>query len=302
MIGKPLHLIKGIAGRTFYRIPQQPERIQIEITNRCNYSCGMCPREYFHLPENDISFDLFTRIIHRLTQKKFYQYAITLTGWGEPLLHPQLADMIVYVKDMGHVAGITTNGLLLASFVERFIGVKLDKLTVSLDNVGESTGVPDGHPSYKIIQKSVRTLIQLRGDKRKPFITIQTTMHNKQQCLEAVRFAGEVGADRIYLVRLNISLGKNGFKRPGLEEELEIYKEAEKIARKYGLQVDTNYVTFRNNLLRTLYQQLRPALYKFDKYCPKPYDYLYITVDGMATPCCDLPRYEVGNILDLIQA
>jgi MoaA/NifB/PqqE/SkfB family radical SAM enzyme len=297
MFTKPLHLIKGIVGRTFYSVPQQPERIQIEITNRCNYSCGMCPRESFNLPEKDISFDLFTKIIHRLAQNKFHQYTITLTGWGEPLLHPELIDMIVYIKDKGHVVGVTTNGLLLASFIERFIEVRLDKLTISLDNVEEYTGAIDGHPFSKTIQKSVETLIQSRSIRKKPLVTIQTTMHNKQQCLEIVRFAGEVGADRVYLVRLSVPLGKHSFQRPELEEELEIYKEAEKTAQKYGLQVDTNYVAFSNNLLRILYKQLRPVMYQFDKYCPKPYDYLYITIDGKATPCCDLPRYEVGNIL-----
>ena len=46
-----------------------------------------------------------------------------------------------------------------------------------------------------------------------------------------------------------------------------------------------------------MYKKLRPVMYRSDKYCPKPYDYLYINIDGKATPCCDLPRYEVGNVL-----
>ena len=56
-------------------------------------------------------------------------------------------------------------------------------------------------------------------------------MHGKKQCLETVKYAGEVGADRVYLVRLNIPFGMNSFKRPNLEEELEIYKESEEIAK-----------------------------------------------------------------------
>ena len=68
MLAKLLYLTKGILGRTFYIIPEQPERIQIEITNRCNYTCGMCPRESFQLPESDISPDLFRLIIDRITQ------------------------------------------------------------------------------------------------------------------------------------------------------------------------------------------------------------------------------------------
>ncbi|MCK6466997.1 MAG: radical SAM protein, partial [Candidatus Brocadia sinica] len=292
MLINPLYLIKGIVGRTFYIIPQRPERIQIEITNRCNYTCGMCPRESFNLPEKDIPLALFQKIIDRIE----FHYNITLTGWGEPLLHPALMDMIVYTKGKGHDVGVTTNGLLLASFVEKFIET-LDKLTVSLDSIEDGNQVTDGHPSNKVVQKNIESLMKYRGGKTRPSVTIQITMHDKRQCLDTIRFAGEVGADRVYLVRLNNPLGNSDFKRPSLEEELEIYKEAEEIAKKYGLQVDNNYTAFDNGLLRLLYKRLRPIMYRFDKYCPKPYDYLYINIDGKATPCCDLPRYEVGNIL-----
>ena len=293
MLTNPLYFIKRVLGRTFYVIPKRPERIQIEITNRCNYTCGMCPRESFNLPENDIPYDLFKNIIDHLDST----YNVTLTGWGEPLLHPALLDMIIYSKDKGHNVGVTTNGLLLAPFIERFIEIPLDKLTISLDSVDESSEVIEGHPSNKVVIKNIESLIKSRGTRKKPIVTIQITMHEKRQCLNTVKYAGEAGANRVYLVRLNIPMGMNGFKRPSLEEEMEIYKESEEIAKKYGLQVDNNYSALDNRLLRSFYKRLRPVMYKFDKYCPKPYDYLYINIDGKATPCCDLPRHEVGNIL-----
>src|SRR5574337_1020300 len=192
MLTNPLYLLKGIVGRTFYIIPQRPERIQIEITNRCNYTCGMCPRESFNLPEKDISLDLFQKIIDRLESR----YNITLTGWGEPLLHQALMDMIVYTKGKRHNVGVTTNGLLLAPFIERFIKT-LDKLTVSLDSIEGSNEAIDGHPSNKVVQKNIESLIKYRGSNTKPIITIQITMHDKIQCLDTMRFAGELGADRV---------------------------------------------------------------------------------------------------------
>ncbi len=288
-----LYLVKGIFGRTFYIFPERPERIQIEITNRCNYSCGMCPRETFNLPEKDIPFDLFKHIIDRIDSR----YNVTLTGWGEPLLHPQLMEMIAYTKNKGHKVGLTTNGLLLAQYTEKFIEIRLDKLTISLDSIDDESGAKEGHPSSKVVQKNIESLVKLRGTKPIPVVTIQITMHDEKQCLDAVRLAGEIGADRVYLIRLNMPMDKSGFKRPGLKEELEIYEKSEKIASEYGLQVDNNYTAFDNILFRFLYKKMRPAMYRFDKYCPKPYDYLYINIDGRVTPCCDLPRHEVGNIL-----
>ena len=301
MLANLLYLAKGILGRTLYILPRQPERIQIEITNRCNYTCGMCPRESFQLPESDISPDLFRHIIDRITQspekRSASRYQVTLTGWGEPLLHPSLVDMIAYTKSKGHTVGITTNGLLLAPFINRFIEMSLDKLTISLDSVEEHDTTGEGHPSNEVVRRNIESLLRQRGPPKKPTVTIQITMHDKKQCLDTVSYAAEAGADRVYLVRLNIPLGRNNFTRPTLEEELNIYKESEKIARRFGLQVDNNYTAFDNRLLRFLYKRLRPAMYRFDRYCPKPYDYLYINIDGKATPCCDLPRYEVGNLL-----
>ncbi|MDR4509760.1 MAG: radical SAM protein [Candidatus Brocadiaceae bacterium] len=288
-----LYLTKGLIGRTFYCFPQHPERIQIEVTNRCNYTCGMCPRDTFHLPESDIPFDLFKKIIDKIDPR----YTITLTGWGEPLLHPRLIDMIAYTKRRGHRVGVTTNGLLLATYSERFVDMSLDKLTISLDNIEEDLPVTDAHPANRVVQNNIQSLISYRNDAVLPVITVQITMHNKQQCLNTVNFAGTIGADRVYLVRLNIPFGKSSFKRPTMQEELEIYREAETLAKKYGLQVDSNYTAFNNSVFRLLYKQLRPFLYRFDKYCSKPYDYLYINIEGKVTPCCDLPRHEVGNIL-----
>ncbi|MCF6158955.1 MAG: radical SAM protein [wastewater metagenome] len=297
MSTNPLSFMKGVIGRTFYVIPQRPERIQIEVTNRCNYRCGMCPREFFRLPEKDIAFHLFTQIVDRLTLPKFSRYTITLTGWGEPLLHPELINMILYTKHKGYAVGVTTNGSLLASYVESFRKIPLDKLTISLDNIEECNSAGEGHPPDNIVQENIETLIRSRDMKKMPHITIQITMHNKQQCLKTVKFAGEIGADRVYLVRLNNPLGRGGFKRPDLKEELEIYQAAEVIAKNYGLQVDSNYGAFGNGFIRLVYKQVRPVMYRFDRYCSKPYDYVYITIDGKVTPCCDLPRNEVGNIL-----
>jgi len=289
----PFYLVKGIFGRTFYLFPDHPERIQIEITNRCNYDCGMCPRESFNLPDKDIPFDIFKKIIDKTD---FYSH-ITLTGWGEPLLHPQLLEMIAYVKGKGHRVGITTNGLVLARFMDDFIKMRLDKLTISLDSVEDGLKVENGHPPNRLVQENIKAFIKNRRNKTIPVLTLQITMHDKYQCLDAVKFAGESGVDRVYLVRLNIPMDNNGFKRPCMEEEIEIYQESETIAKKYGLQVDSNYTAFGNALFRLLYKRLRPIMYRFDKYCPKPYDYLYINIDGKATPCCDLPRYEIGNVL-----
>ena len=64
---------------------QLPREIQIEVTNRCNLDCDMCPRlVLLKVPEVDMSDETFEAVLGQLDRPE----SITLTGWGEPLASP----------------------------------------------------------------------------------------------------------------------------------------------------------------------------------------------------------------------
>ena len=98
-------------GRILYMIPDYPSQAQIEITNRCNLTCKMCPRDYFNLLKEDMPLETFKKIVDRLENITL----LTLTGWGEPLVHPHIFEMITYCKERSHKVKLTTNGTLLTS-------------------------------------------------------------------------------------------------------------------------------------------------------------------------------------------
>ena len=55
-------------------------------------------------------------------------------GYGEPLSHPRILDMIEQAKKAGYSVSLITNGILLTEQVtRRLIDLRLDKLWVSLD-------------------------------------------------------------------------------------------------------------------------------------------------------------------------
>ena len=74
-----------------------PVRFNVEPTNYCNLSCSMCPRE-LNRPFGYMELNLFKKIIDEsiLYGKRLI---ITLNKDGEPLLHPELTQMIKYAKD-----------------------------------------------------------------------------------------------------------------------------------------------------------------------------------------------------------
>lgn len=93
-----IKLIKETLDRIRYKIPLRPRQVQIEITNRCNMDCPMCQREDLGIELEHMSWSHFTAVVDKLTHHE----NITLTGWGEPFIHPQVFDMIAYCKERDH--------------------------------------------------------------------------------------------------------------------------------------------------------------------------------------------------------
>lgn len=108
-----------------------PVLAHLVVTRRCNLSCGYC-NEYDKVSEPVPLADLKARIA-RLA--KFHTLIITCTG-GEPLLHPDLAEIIQEVHRHGMVATLITNGYLLTQArIEALNTAGLDSLQISIDNL-----------------------------------------------------------------------------------------------------------------------------------------------------------------------
>ena len=115
--------------------------LRISVMDRCNFRCPYCmPRETYHdayrfLRSNErLDFAeilRLARVFSRAGVKK-----LRITG-GEPLLRPNLADLI---GDLTQLAGIedialTTNGVLLAKYAAELKAAGLKRITVSLDTL-----------------------------------------------------------------------------------------------------------------------------------------------------------------------
>jgi MoaA/NifB/PqqE/SkfB family radical SAM enzyme len=284
--------VKEALGRLLYIIPSYPSQAQIEITNRCNLTCKMCPRDYFTLPKKDMPLDMFKKIVSRLRDVKL----LTLTGWGEPMMHPQLFEMISYSKAQGHSVKLTTNGTLLASdFRHKVITSGLDEISISLESVNRLS--EDGHSNHDMLQY-VKDLVKERKDTI-PSIALQATLHKGkgQDIFDLIRFGKEVGIERINLGRLDARFNDD-LERPSAQEEWSILKESDRLGGELGIRVDSIQYALFDGLERTTYKILKSALHRFGKYCLRLYDYVYINQKVEVTPCCGVPKYSVGNLLE----
>ena len=83
-------------------------RCYLEITNRCNLACSFCPKT--KRPARTLTPEEFRPLAEQLRPYTDYLY---LHVMGEPLLHPQLPELLEICRALGFRATLTTNGTLL---------------------------------------------------------------------------------------------------------------------------------------------------------------------------------------------
>lgn len=138
-------IVKGVLST------DHPVQAQIIPMRRCNLSCTYC-NEYDEVSEPVPAEEMYRRI------DKLAALGTTLIviSGGEPLLHPQLDDVIARIRSHGMIAGLITNGyLLVPERIQRLNRAGLDHLQISVDNVQ-----PDdvSMKSLKVLDKKLQWL------------------------------------------------------------------------------------------------------------------------------------------------
>lgn len=102
-------------------------KVYMEITNRCNLSCDFCPGT--SRSPGMMSLKQFSDYAEKVCYQAEYLYFHLM---GEPLLHPELPQMIKRTRDLGMKPIITTNGTLLARRGEEILQAGVHKVSISL--------------------------------------------------------------------------------------------------------------------------------------------------------------------------
>jgi MoaA/NifB/PqqE/SkfB family radical SAM enzyme len=114
-----------------FQSASHPVLAQIVPIRRCNLACAYCNEYDKHSPPVPLA-TMRERIDHLA---RLRTANIEISG-GEPLLHPDLDELIRHIRSTGALAGLITNGYLLnEKRVEGFNDAGLDHLQISIDNV-----------------------------------------------------------------------------------------------------------------------------------------------------------------------
>lgn len=178
------------------------EWFYMELTNKCNYSCNWCPQKNMTRGQGLMSYENAKLLIDKIVAYKECNPLFSLTAeiknpvelhvMGDPLLHPQLFDIVQYGHDCGLDFCLATNGLLLTpKIAQKILESKIRYIVISLSTTDEKSYLQTGSSgSFQKIVSQTKHLIIERYKRHKmiPRIEIQllNTKHQTHSVFSAV--------------------------------------------------------------------------------------------------------------------
>jgi MoaA/NifB/PqqE/SkfB family radical SAM enzyme len=106
-------------------------KLDLNITNRCNYRCVHCAFDSGQTHMNELSLEQIARILKETKELGGEKFDIT---GGEPLVRKDIGDIIRIGKGFGYKIELVTNGSLLTKKkLSSFKKLGLDSIAISLD-------------------------------------------------------------------------------------------------------------------------------------------------------------------------
>ncbi len=259
---------------------EHPLLAHIIPIRRCNLACEYC-NEY-----DDFSKPVPTETMFQRVDKlaELGTSVITISG-GEPMLHPELDEIIHRIRQHGMIAGLITNGYLLTA--ERIEGLNqagLEWLQISIDNV-----TPDevSKKSLKVLDKKLQLLSEYADFHVNINSVVGGGVRNPQDALTIGKRALELG----FSSTVGIIHDGDGQLQPLAEEERRVYHEMKAMEKRSFTRVNA----FQDNIA-----QGRPNQWR----CRAGARYLYICEDGLVHYCSQqrgypaipLEQYTVADI------
>ncbi len=234
---------------------------------RCNLACTYC-NEF-----DDFSKPVPLEEMYRRIDKlgALGTAVVTISG-GEPLMHPELDDVIRRIRANDMIAGLITNGyLLVAERIQRLNRAGLEWLQISIDNVN-----PDevSKKSLKVLDKKLQLLAEHADFHVNINSVVGGGITHPQDALVIGKRAVELG----FTSTIGIIHDDSGQLQPLNDEERRIYQEMQALEKSSFTRVNA----FQDNIAKGLPNDWR---------CRAGARYLYICENGLVHYCSQQRGY-----------
>lgn len=238
-----------------------PPILQLEPATACNLGCPFCLRSRFSGSDEYLSFEDFQKI----TDAAKCRY-LTLHGWGEPLLHPELPAMIRYAASKKISVNFTTNATLLPARTTEILNSGLDAIAFSFPETRQFTPLVTDNVAAFLRERSAR------GQKGpKAYLNIALMDDQPDSAGEGIRLAAGVGLDVVNFER------SFPWSADQAAREKALFARIAAMGREAGCTV-----------------KLPPA---HTNPCPLVRLTMFVRTNGDVAPCCYRADTSLGNIL-----
>lgn len=228
---------------------------------RCNLACTYCNE--FDKVSDPVPLEEMRRRLDKLAE--LGTAIITISG-GEPMMHPDLDEIIRHIRRRGMIAGLISNGYYMTpERIRRLNEAGLQYLQISIDNVA-----PDevSKKSLKNLDKKLQNLAAHADFHININSVIGGGIKNPEDALVIARRAVELG----FSTTVGVIHDGHGLLKPLSERERRVYEELKKANKAEYARLGW----FQDNLAAGKPNDWR---------CRSGARYLYICEDGLVHYC-----------------
>lgn len=281
-----------------FKTPPFPYAISLDSAWKCNQKCVMCLQRGLTNQNRFLNASTFSELIERIPHLRI----VNFIGLGEPLLNPEVFDILHIARDKNIEAVLTTNASLLTD-------ENIEKIPPNLRNIAISIDSPSPEEFRRIRGGNLDTVLAnlRRMKKKKSSINIQIQAILMKDTLDSLaglpELASQVGARRISLLHL-LALSPDHDVMHALHDQQKLQqalKELRKRARQRGIKI--------------VMRPHSPSL----RVCSEPWVNPFVSIEGDVYACCfmyrlprdssteyflgdsvniDLTRYRLGNVFE----
>ena len=118
-------------------VPALPVEYIVETTAKCNLYCPMCPRETHKQPKEDMTDQIFERLVEGASRTGEH---MMLIGLGEPFMDKKIFERIEFCHQHNVATLLSTNGTFLdEAMANRLLDSRLEHITLSFDGASKET-------------------------------------------------------------------------------------------------------------------------------------------------------------------
>lgn len=294
-----------------------PKKLTIALTDRCNLKCFICSRDEAEQSWNSKGVHMGPAELHKMENAIRYAEMISLSGFGETFLYPQLPEVLDYIYALNprdNLIMFISNGTALSYAHGKKLGSRLRELVISLNAANPDAYQRDMHPEVNRLDYEgnpdprvrlekldgrglsqfgktcgkIRDFLRALEPTDRAKVRLHYVVHrdNMSEMEDFVLLARELGCSTVgfyqYMVTQESRIKYSIFFHQDAYNEC--FDRAQNLGRLLGVKVDGARFGGGSS----------PEFNK-ESSCTSPFDEAIVYTSGSVSPCCHAGSENLGN-------